>query len=136
MDRLRDQLLPCTRLTSDQNRRIRRCDASDETQDFLHLRGFGDDLGQVVLTSRDLSAESRIVFLKLMFFCGLIDQRGELRDSIRLCQVIVCAELHRFDRRLDRALTRQHYYLGWIRAPFTNAPKQTHAVETRHVDVA
>ena len=44
-----------------------------------------------------------IVDLELMFFGRLIDQSGEFGDPVRFRQVVVCTELHRLDRRLDRA---------------------------------
>src|SRR5437016_2609845 len=73
----------------------------------------------------DLRPQSLIVNAQVSLFGSLPDAHIELVDAIRLGEVIIRAELHRFDRGLDRTLAGQHDYFRGVRA-FVYAPQQLH----------
>ena len=136
MQSLRDKLFSRAGFARNQNGSFRARDALDEAQNFLHLRRFGDDFRHLRVAALKLRAQALIVDFQLLFFGGLRDQNGKLCDAIRFCQVIIRAELHRFDCRLDRRVPGQHDDFRRILAFFFQAAQESDAVQPRHIDVA
>ena len=106
MKRSRDELLSRSALTLDEDRPIARRRLLDQSKDGTHCRGLADDF-RIRLASLKHRFELAIFFFEPRSFPSLFDQNLEFRQGKRLGQVIGGAQLHRFDRRIDRPLRRQ-----------------------------
>ena len=103
MNRAREQRLARARLAGDQHRRIGRRDALEQREHRVHRRVLRDDFGRRV-DARQPRLQIAILARELMLLPRAPHEDVDLGHAIRLRHVVVRAELHRVDRRLDRAV--------------------------------
>ena len=103
MQHVRDELLPRARLAGDEHRRVARRDARDHLEHRLERRVLRLDL-RGAADALELRLQQHVLARQPTLLPRATHEHVDLRHAIRLRHVVVRAELHRADRRLDGAV--------------------------------
>ena len=133
VQRLRDQLLPGARLAQDQHGGLGGRGLLDDLVDRLQLRRFPDDALQLVALADPL-AEPRRLAHQPPLLERLLQEDEDRFHVERLHQVVVRAQPHRLDRRLD-AGKRGHHHEARLAPLLLCLPEQAEAIQLRHPHV-
>ena len=79
----------------------------------------------------DERLELRVLLAKSAAIKGLAGDVFQVLQRKRLLQIVISAQLHRLDRRLDGALTGQQDHFA-LRVKLLEAPEQLQAADARH----
>ena len=135
------QFLARAAFTLNQNGFITRSDPVDQPKNAPHCVRLPEDDG-IRLTPLEHGLELAVLLGEPRSLPGLFNENLEFSQRKRLRQIIVGAELHRLDGRIDRPLGRQQDDLDV--APFRDKPIQHfdagharhHHVQKRDVEIA
>ena len=128
MQASRDELLARAVLAGDQHARLGRRDAVDGGQHLLHRVRLAEDARRV------LAAQLEVLALELGVLERVARQQEHAVAVERLLEEVVRALLGRLDRRLDRAVARDHDD-GQVGAALDDVAQDLHAVAAGHLDV-
>ena len=134
VDRAGDQLLAGARLAADQAGRVALGDLLDDREHRLQRAARADDPVEVVDVLLRVAQVLDLV-LEAAVLEGLLDLELHLLDLERLLHVVEGADLHRLDRRVDRA-ERRHQDDRARRVQRLGRAQHVHAVAAAHLEVA
>ena len=129
----RDQLLPRPRLAKDEDSGVAARNALDQRKHRLHWRELCDDF-RLRLGQRQPLVKQRVFAGELALFIGASHHHIDLRHAVGLREVIVRAELHGADRRLDGAVAGNDDDLG-RRELLADLPEHLETIHLGHHDV-
>ena len=133
MDLAGDQLLAHAALALDEHGAVGLRGELDERADLHGFLAAPDEFGGYG-EPLQFSFEQHVLFAESFFFIGFLDKHLQLVESARFVHIIVCAQLHRFDRRFDRSRAREDDNLhGRVR--LFQRREKLYAVHPGHPDV-
>src|SRR4030095_14595638 len=94
-------------LAGEEHRALVLADGVDQAVDRLHAGALADQLAEA-LQAADLAAQARVLALERREAQDALEREQDLLRPRVLDQVVGGAELHRLDRRLDRAVAGEH----------------------------
>ncbi len=133
VERLGEQLLAGAALAEEQHRGGGGGHLADRLEDRQHLRALAHQVVEAVLVLEPLAQRARLLHEALPLQ-GLLEDDLQLLDVDRLAEVVLGAELHRLDRRLDRAVGG-HDDDHRLRAHLLDLREQLDPVHARHAQV-
>src|SRR3990167_483272 len=129
----RHELFPRTALAGDKDTHVQLRYPFYQLEDFYDGRASSNDVPESVLCLK-LLPEPGILTLELLLFERFLYYQLNLIDFEGLRYIVVCPELHGFDRSLVRVVRGYHYHRS-VRALLGKFLEYLDPVQYRHLDV-